>query len=196
MARNGERLKGEVAKLKDQGVDAVAHVCDVVDVEKLDRIIRQESDDGGIDVLNYNAITLRTGIPLLQTPLEAFQPDMMVGLGSAMVAARAAIPKMKQRGHGTLIFSGGDTGVDPWYLLPTAGAVKAGLRNFTQCLTRDPDCDGLRIAYVDIDAHIVGDVGRDIAEIYWNLHNDAGPPRTWDVKFHRDYDRPYPKESV
>ena len=121
VARNAERLTSEVETLKGKGVDAVSYVCDVTDVAKLDKLVRQEAEDGGIDVLNYNAITLRRNTPILQVPLEAFQADLMVGLVPLMVAAKAAIPTMKARGCGTLIFSGGDTGVDPRNLLPTAG---------------------------------------------------------------------------
>jgi NAD(P)-dependent dehydrogenase (short-subunit alcohol dehydrogenase family) len=190
LARNAERLEGEVKDLKEHGIDAKYYFCDVTDAEKLDRLVRQESEDGGIDVLNNNASPFRHG-SLTEIPLDAIQKDVMMGYGSSAVSARAAIPYMKVRGTGSLIFSGGNTGALPWYLRPLGGANKAAVRNLAGGLTNDPAAKGLRIAYVNIDAHVIGQAIPDIAEIYWKIHNDPEPPATWDMIYSDGGDHSY-----
>src|SRR5579864_1750642 len=70
MARNAERLKAEANELRTQGVDAIPVIQDVTDIHKLDAAIRRETEDGGIDLLNYNAAVIRLNTPILDTPID------------------------------------------------------------------------------------------------------------------------------
>jgi NADP-dependent 3-hydroxy acid dehydrogenase YdfG len=186
-ARNEERLQQQVAALRDAGADAAYHVCDVTDFEGLDRLIRQECDDGGVDVLNYNAAVIRPKTPLLETSIDQIRSDLLIDIGGALVAARAAIPPMRQRGGGTIIFSGGDLAHNPWHSMLTLGVGKAGMRNAVAALNQDPAAEGLRISYVNIAAYISSEVGDEIAEIYHDIHHQPQADYHWEVSFSRPY---------
>ena len=186
-ARNAERLHHETMTLRGDGVDAHFHPCDVTDFEALDALVRQEAEDGGIDVLNYNAAVIRPGVALLDTTIEQIRDDLLVDIGGALVAARAAIPAMHERGSGTIIFSGGDLAHNPWHSMLTLGVGKAGMRNAVAALNQDPAAAGLRIAYVNIAAHIVGDVRDELAEIYLAIHTGPRTEFEWEVSYSRPY---------
>ena len=190
MARNGERLKAEAAELRGGGVDAVPVVCDVRDTVELDALIRRESDDGGIDLLNHNAAIIRPNTPLLDTALADIASDIAINLTAGLVAARAAIPGMRERGSGTILFSGGQLCFDPWPTMLTLGVGKAGLRNAAGALARDPACKDLRIAYVNIHALIAEEVNDEIAELYWRIQTGPGDRHEWDLHYEKPYEMP------
>jgi len=170
VARNAERLEAETKALHAQGVDAVPRVCDITDAQALDSLIRKESEDGGIDFLNYNAVGIGC-MRLLDQPLESIGPDLMVGIGGGMVAARAAIPSMKARRSDMIIFSGGELAATPEHDYVARGIAKTGLRNMAEALSKDPDLSDLRIGYVNIDAHISGPglrpEGIELADVFF-----------------------------
>lgn len=190
LARNAERLDAEAEEFRARGIDAVPVVCDVRDIHLLDRLIGQESEDGGIDLLNYNAAVIRSNTPILDTPLDAIRSDLEIDLTGAIVAARAAIPGMRDRGSGTIIFSGGDLCFNPWHTHLTLGAGKAGLRNAAEALTKDPACADLRIAYVNIHAMIANEVNGEIADLYYKIQTQPADRHEWDVKYEKPYERP------
>jgi NAD(P)-dependent dehydrogenase (short-subunit alcohol dehydrogenase family) len=187
LARNEERLREQVASLQGEGAEASYHRCDVTDFAALDRLVRQESEDGGIDLLNYNAAVIRPQTPLLDASIDDIRSDLLADIGGALVAARAAIPGMGERGRGTMIFSGGDLAHNPWYSMLTLGVGKAGMRNAVGALNQDPACAGLRIVYVNIAAHITGPVGDEIAEVYHEIYHQPQMDDGWEVSFSRPY---------
>ena len=190
MARNGERLAAEAGELRAKGMDAVPVVCDVTDLHRLDALIRHESEHGGIDLLIHNAAVIRPNTPILDTAIDTIVSDLAIGLVAGIVAARAAIPAMRDRGSGTIIFSGGELGFEPMAELLTLGVGKAGLRNAAAALARDEACRKLRIAYVNIHAMIVNEVNGEIAELYYQIHTQPGDRHEWDVRYEHPYELP------
>lgn len=190
VARNAERLAADAKTLKEQGVDAVPRPCDITDAEQLDKLVRAECEDGGIDYLIYNAVGIGR-VTLFDQSLESIGPDLMVGIGGGMVAARAAIPYMKARGEGTIIFSGGDLAVRPEHDYVARSVAKAGLRCLAEALWKDPEARSLRIGYVNIDAHIshpgVTAAGAELIEIFVELHQVPPKAFAWNLDFHRPY---------
>ena len=190
MARGGERLAAEASELRAKGVDAVPLVCDVTDLDRLDALIRRESEDGGIDLLVYNAAVIRPNTPIFDTAIDTIVSDLTIDLVAGIVAARAAIPAMRDRGSGTIIFSGGELGFEPMPKLLTLGVGKAGLRNAAAALAMDQACEQLRIAYVNIHAMIAGEVNGEIAELYYQIHTQPKARHEWDVKYEKPYELP------
>jgi NADP-dependent 3-hydroxy acid dehydrogenase YdfG len=190
MARNGDRLAADAAELRARGIDAVPVVCDVRDTDKLDSLIRRESKDGGIDLLNHNAAVIRPNTPILDTSIEEIESDVAINLVAGIVAARAAIPDMRDRGSGTILFSGGHLCFDPWPTMLTFGVGKAGLRNAAGALVKDPACKDLRIAYVNIHALIAEEVNDEIADLYWQIQNRPADQNGWDMHYEKPYENP------
>jgi len=190
MARNGERLEAEASELKAKGVDAVPVVCDVLDLHRLDALIRKESEDGGIDLLNHNAAVIRPNVSIVDTPIDTVQSDLTIDLVAGIVAARAAIPGMRDRGSGTIIFSGGELCFDPWPKMLTLGVGKAGLRNTAAALAKDANCADLRVAYVNIHAMIANEVNDEIADLYYRIQTQPADQHEWDMKYEKPYEIP------
>jgi len=190
MARNGERLEAEASELKARGVDAVPIVCDVTDTRRLDALIREQSVDGGIDLLNYNAAVIRPNTPILETSIDEIESDLTIDLVAGIIAARAAIPGMRDRGSGTILFSGGHLCFDPWPIMLTLGVGKAGLRNAAGALAKDPACKDLRIAYVNIHALIADEVNGEIADLYWKIQTQPADRHEWDMHYEKPYEIP------
>jgi NAD(P)-dependent dehydrogenase (short-subunit alcohol dehydrogenase family) len=181
VARNAERLDASAEALRGETIDVVTAALDVSDFARLDAFVRAEAErDGGIDVLVYNAATIRQST-LLDQPLETFASDLLVGVGGAAVAARAAIPAMASRGSGSLLFTGGGLGTDPWPQFAILGACKAALRNLAHALSKDPACASLYVANISIAELITPAVAERIADYYWRLHHDDIPGRGWDM---------------
>jgi hypothetical protein len=82
-SRNEERLKDEVKALQAEGAEATYHRCDVTDFDAVDRIVREESGNGGIDLLNYNAAVIRPSTPLLDTSIDDRRSDLAAGDAAA-----------------------------------------------------------------------------------------------------------------
>ena len=186
-SRNEERLKDEVKALQAEGADASYHRCDVTDFDSVDRLVREESENGGIDLLNYNAAVIRPSTPLLDTSIDDIRSDLLIDIGGALIAARAAIPAMKARGAGTIIFSGGGLAENPWHAMLTLGVGKAGMRNAVGALVQDPAAEGLRICYVNIAAHVIGEVRDELAEIYLRIHTQPQEEFQSEVSYIRPY---------
>lgn len=190
IARDAQRLAAEADELGAMGYDAVPVACDVTDLHLLDDLIRREDRDGGIDMLNYNAAVIRLNTPIVQTPIDAIHSDIVIDLTAGIIAARAAIPGMRDRGRGTIIFSGGELCFNPWPSMLTLGVGKAGLRNCAAALAADPDCEKLRIAYVNIHAMITREVGDELAELYHQIHSQDAAQHQWDLNYERPYELP------
>lgn len=190
MARNGERLEAEASELRAKGVDAVPVVCDVCDTHRLDALIRKESEDGGIDLLNYNAAVIRPNTSILDTPIDTIVSDLTIDLVAGIIAARAAIPGMRDRGSGTILFSGGELCFDPWPSMLTLGVGKAGLRNAAGALAKEEACADLRVAYVNIHALIANEVNDEIADLYYEIQTQPADRHNWDMKYEKPYEIP------
>jgi NADP-dependent 3-hydroxy acid dehydrogenase YdfG len=78
-------------------------------------------------VLHYNAASMRKAT-ILEQPRDTFDTDLAANIGGALVAAQAVIPKMSERGSGSILLTGGGYSLkpNPEYLSLSIG--KAGIR--------------------------------------------------------------------
>ncbi len=109
---NGEAAERTVALIHDetQGT-AVAHQFDVADETSIRSLMdRAISDYGGIDGVHYNAMDMSAATlgvdgetTLLDIPLDVWNRTLQVGLTGFLLAARASIPTMLERGGGSIV---------------------------------------------------------------------------------------------
>ena len=99
-------------------------------------------------------------------------------LYGALTATQAALPGMKDRGTGTLLFTTGAGSIDPTPMLGNVNAAAAALRNWVLNLDKELAGTGVHAAHVAIAAWI-GDTAPEgapsatadqIAPTYWDLH--------------------------
>jgi NAD(P)-dependent dehydrogenase (short-subunit alcohol dehydrogenase family) len=143
-----------------------------------------ERDFGSVDVLHYNAASIRKA-DITEQPQKTFIPDLAVNVGGALIATQAVLKRMIERRSGTILLTGGGNAVAPTpdYLSLSIG--KAGIRALTLGLFESLQKKGVHIATVTVSAIVLPDSRESLAigEHFWKLH--AQPPGSWtaEVKF-------------
>src|SRR6266436_6383641 len=112
-ARNETKTKELAGQLEAKGHKVGVRTVDAAEPSSIAALVSQvESQFAGIDVLHFNAASLRKAT-LADQPRETFNYDLAVNIGGAMVAAQAAAPNMIARGSGSILFTGGGFGLQP-----------------------------------------------------------------------------------
>ncbi|WP_244407754.1 SDR family oxidoreductase [Roseomonas fluvialis] len=134
---------------------------------------------GGADVLVYNAYrATMVAAPSALDPAE-LATDFGVNVAGALAAVQAVLPGMRERGAGSLIFTGGGLALDPTGWLPAASLAigKAGLRSLAQVLHAELAPQGIHAGMVTVAGTVAPGTSFDpdrIAEAFFDLHRD--PP--------------------
>lgn len=180
-ARSGGRIEDLAAQLREKGYEADVRTVDVGDPASVTALVSEvEGAFGGIDVLHFNAASMREAT-LAEQPRDTFNSDLAVNIGGAMVAAQAAAPKMLERGSGSVLLTGGGFGVQPHpdYLSLSIG--KAGIRALTQGIFEPFKEKGVHVATVTVAGFVT--TAKDanaVAEHFWQLHSQ--PKGSWEVE--------------
>lgn len=145
---------------------------DPSDVVRLVDAVQQRH--GGLDVLHYNAATLRQATVESQ-PLATFNSDLAVNIGGALAAIQAVLPGMANRARGDILLTGGGFALtpNPDYLSISIG--KAGIRAVALGLFESLKARGIHISTVTVAAFVgPGSAEADhVAEAFWRLHSQT-----------------------
>jgi NAD(P)-dependent dehydrogenase (short-subunit alcohol dehydrogenase family) len=170
--RVADQLKAKGHKVEVRTVDA----SDPSSIASL--IAGVEKQFGSIDVLHYNAASMRKAT-LEEQPRDTFVSDLAVNIGGALVAAQAVLPKVSERGSGSILLTGGGYALqpNPEYLSLSIG--KAGIRAMAHGLFEYLKKKGIHVATVTV-ATLVSPGSKDadaVAEHFWQLHSQ--PSGSW-----------------
>ncbi|SFV29701.1 SDR family NAD(P)-dependent oxidoreductase [Hyphomicrobium facile] len=180
--RNKAKAEELATQLKANGYDADARSVDASDPASVVSLIAQmEKEFGAIDVLHYNAASMRKAT-IAEQPLDSFNSDLAVNVGGALVAAQAVAAKMGERGSGSILLTGGGFALEPSpeYLSLSIG--KAGIRALALGLFENLKAKGVHVATVTVAA-FVNPGSKDaqaVAEEFWKLHSQ--PKGAWTVE--------------
>jgi len=99
---------------------------------------------GGIDVLFHNA---GGGVPggIMEVEPEMWYAAFDVHVHAAYYLCRAAIPHMRKRGEGAIVFMSSVAGIQAGPGAITYGVVKGALQQFTRSLARELGGDNIRV---------------------------------------------------
>ena len=151
------------------------------------------ADMGEVDVLIYN---VRGGFPS-RDPLEMTYAELddiyRVEVVGAFAAAKSVLPAMRQRGHGSVLFSSATAALRGSATHPHYAIGKFGLRALSQSLAKAYSKDGVHIVHVRLDCDLDVPLMRelygdrfdadkmastdDVAEAYWWAHQQ--PKSAW-----------------
>ena len=151
------------------------------------------ADMGDVDVLIYN---VRGGFPS-RDPLEMTYAELddiyRVEVVGAFAAAKSVLPAMRQRGHGSVLFSSATAALRGSATHPLYAIGKFGLRALSQSLAKAYSKDGVHIVHVGLDRDLDVPLMRelygdrfdadkmastdDVAEAYWWAHRQ--PKSAW-----------------
>jgi len=147
-------------------------------------VVAIESKLGALDVLVYNASGLEIAPPAALSP-EKFEAVWRVSCLGAFVAARAVLPLMEARGHGSALFTGATASLRGGANFAAFASAKFALRGLVQSLARTYGPKGVHVAHAIIDGQIGTGDDRlhpdDIARAYLNVIDQ--PRSSWTQEF-------------
>lgn len=195
LARSSAHRDPIVERIRGAGGVASGFDCDATSptsVAAAFRAVREALGDP--EVLVYNAGVFLVGDVASLSP-EAFEAAWQVNCFGGFLAAREVIPKMLERGRGTLLFTGATASLRGGARFSGLAVGKFGLRALAQSLARELGPKGVHVAHVVVDGQIGGPTARArspersvesfldpeaLAETYLQLH--AQPRSTWTLE--------------
>lgn len=181
-ARDEAKTNALTDKLRGAGFQADARRVDATDPSSVASLIADvEAQHGQIDVLHYNAASLRKAA-LAEQPTETFNSDLAVNIGGALVASQAALPAMLKRESGSILLTGGFFGINPNADFLSLSLGKAGIRALALGLFDSAKESGVHVATVTVAAFVEPDSveAAGIADAFWSLHSQ--PKAEWSAE--------------
>lgn len=188
VARKLESSKPLEEAIKSAGGEARGFAIDATNPKSVEEGFASiKSALGSPDVLVYNAGAFVPGSVLDASP-EAFESAWKGNCFGGFLVARACVPAMVERGHGTVIFTGATASLRGSANFSCLAVGKFGLRALSQSLAREVQPKGVHVAHVICDGPIDSPRVRGmipgrgpetmldpeaIAEAYWALHEQA-----------------------
>jgi short-subunit dehydrogenase len=174
VARPGEPLEAFQADL-ETFAPALCLGADVGDARALQGALETLGAWGGSpEVLVCNASRGLAAQAADLTP-EALAADFQVNVASAQASVRWALPSMRARGRGTLLFTGGGLALAPGTGQASLSLGKAALRSLALSLGAELKGEGLHAATVTVCGFVQAGTPFDadfVAETYWELHQE------------------------
>jgi|SRR5918996_2356546 NAD(P)-dependent dehydrogenase (short-subunit alcohol dehydrogenase family) len=141
---NAEELEAVATECRKAGVRVVSVLADIGDAAAVDAMVeRGLAELGAIDVLVCNA-AIRPHTSLTDTSLDDWHRVLAVNLHSAFYLARAVVPGMKARRHGSIIALGGLSSLTGRPNTAAVTTAKTGLLGLTRALAAELGSFGIR----------------------------------------------------
>lgn len=192
VARQDESLRTIHAEIAQRhGTVVRSYTADATDEASVRTTFARIRDEiGGPDALVYNAGAFHMG-GVLELSAADFERAWRVNCLGGLLAAQAVLPRMLERGRGTIVFSGATASLRGSARFAGLAVGKFGLRALAQSMARELGPRGIHVAHVVIDGGIDTPrvramlSGREqpllapaaIAESYWNLY--VQDPSAW-----------------
>lgn len=175
---DGDELERVSDGIRDSTGLAEAHVCDVSRPEDVERLIAAAERLGGPHALVCNA-AVQYERTIEETPPEDWDRVLGVNLKGAFLCARAAIPRMRRLGGGSIVNM---ASVNGFWVEPQLGAycaAKGGVINLTRSIALDFGRDGIRCNCI-----CPGYIDTGMAERYFAVQADPRAARAEAGRLH------------
>jgi len=141
---NRDELEAVAAECRKAGIRVVPVLGDIADAAAVEEMVNQGAAElGGIDVLVCNA-AIRPHTAVTETSVDDWHRVMAVNLHSAFYLARAVVPGMKDRRHGSIIAVGGQSSLTGRPNTAAVTAAKTGLLGLVRALAAELGPFGIR----------------------------------------------------
>jgi NAD(P)-dependent dehydrogenase (short-subunit alcohol dehydrogenase family)/biotin operon repressor len=144
------------------------------DLDGLQRTLAEvTATQGAPSVLLYNAVAFTPG-PISTISADALLDGVRTSAAGALVATQAVLPAMRERGQGSLLFTGGGAALYAIPNLATLSIGKAALRLLALGLAQELADSGINVGTVTIAGTVAPSTPFDperIAELFWGLHS-------------------------
>ena len=147
-SRDEAHLHGVAKEISDLGRRSVARPCDVRDADGVEAVVQTvESELGGLDIL-VNAAAGNFLCPAAELSPNGFRSVVEIDLVGSFVCSRAAYPRLKARGGGSIIHITATLDYQGLPLQVHAGSAKAGIDAMTRHLGSEWGPDNIRVTAV------------------------------------------------
>ena len=168
--------------------------ADAAKPETIERSIADiQNEMGEIDTLIYNVRGQFTACEPLEMRYDDLEDVFRTEVIGAFAAAKAVLPAMRRRGHGSVFFSSATAAFRGSALYPLYAIGKFGLRGLSQSLAKAYAKDGVHVVHVRLDCDLDVPVMRAlygerndeqnladpdaVAQSYWLTHQQ--PKEAW-----------------
>jgi NAD(P)-dependent dehydrogenase (short-subunit alcohol dehydrogenase family) len=181
IARSEATVRSAAEEIGRRGRKVMALTADSTDEAGLHAALDVVAAElGPIDSVIYNAALIRPDGPgelNAQGQLDAWAVNVV----GALSAAAHVAPGMAERGHGSILITGGIPQVNPGYISLSLG--KFGVRTLVSLLDANFGAAGVHVASVTVTGAVAPGTEfdpDDIAAHYWRLHNQ--PRGAWEYE--------------
>lgn len=155
-----ERTAGEIREATGRRCLAIA--ADARDPEQIQALVdRTVQTFGRIDILVNNAGGA-THAPLAKMPFETWQKDVSLNLHAAFLCSQAALPHLKESGHGAIVNISSLAGVHGTLGVGAYSSAKSGLQMYTRVASAEWGPHGVRVNCV-----APGMIATELAQANW-----------------------------
>jgi Short-chain dehydrogenases of various substrate specificities len=136
-----------------QETGARAYACDALDRAQVEALFAALDEDGGPDVVVYNA-SYRTRGALVELDPADVQKSILISAFAGFLVGQAAARRMLPRGRGAILFTGASASVKGYAQSAPFAMGKFALRGLAQSMARELDPQGIHVAHFVIDGGI------------------------------------------
>jgi NAD(P)-dependent dehydrogenase (short-subunit alcohol dehydrogenase family) len=148
-------LDGLVAQVEESGGQASGFLLNAVEPDAIeDSVARVEAEVGPIDVALYNLGAQIGNRSLANTNYKAFELGWRMGTMGLFRLASALLPRMEERGHGTLLVTSATSAVRGNAGQHSHASAMGGRRMLCQSLNAEFASKGVHVAHVIIDGAV------------------------------------------
>lgn len=173
-----EELQTVSSAIQAAGGKAEAHRCDVSDPDDVEALMAAAEARGGPHALVCNA-AIQYEETIENTPPEDWDRVLGINLKGVYLCARAAIPRMRRLGGGSIVNM---ASVNGFWVEPKLGAystAKGGVINLTRAIALDFGKDGIRCNCI-----CPGYIDTGMAQRYFEVQSDPDAARVQAGKLH------------
>jgi NAD(P)-dependent dehydrogenase (short-subunit alcohol dehydrogenase family) len=168
---NEESVEDVASEIRGRGGQAEAHHVDVSSPEDVERLMTAAEAHRGPHAIVSNA-AVQYERTVEETPPEAWDKVLAVNLKGVYLCARAAIPRMRRLGGGSIVNM---ASVNGFWVEPSLGAyaaAKGGVINLTRAIALENGQYGIRCNCI-----CPGYVDTGMAQRYFEMQPDPGKAR-------------------
>jgi short-subunit dehydrogenase len=156
VARRAAPLEERVAELARAGIEAVAFLADLTNLDGIPTLVRSiEERFGSIDIAVYAPVPSDIGfVPAAELDASKLQSMASIFTFSPVEVSHAVLPGMLARGDGAVVIVGGLTAAVPIPGLSGVGPLMAAARNYVFTLNAEVMPKGVYAGTVNIGAMI------------------------------------------
>ena len=145
-SRKRESISAVAESFKNDGLEAIAVVANMGNVEDAHALVDQTVDAyGGIDIIINNAAANPVFGPIQNTEERTFDKIIDVNLKGPFELCKKAYPILKERGGGSIMHISSIGGLTPERGIGIYSVSKAGLINLTKAMAQDWGADNIRV---------------------------------------------------